>query len=381
MHFALTEEQQMYRRVARDFAERELAPQAAAVEERGEFPWENVRKLAEGDYFAMALAPQYGGLGLGALTSVIVLEEICRCCCNTGAILQGTMVCAHLLEKYGSDFVREKYLVPVAKGQAVAAFAATEPQSGSDIMSHTTTAAKDGQDYVINGRKAFIGNALEAAFVVVLARTESEGGRASFSWIAVDRDAPGFSVGRREQTMGLRALSVAEVSFKNVRVPQANLVGRQGEGLDIISSGLHWGNIFLMTEPIGVCQAALEASIQFARQRRSFGVPIAQHQAIQFMVSDMATELEMCRLLAYKAAWLCDQGLPYDRYATMLKIATPDMALRLTNMAIQIHGAAGYCRDFPVERYMRQIRLYSIGEGTSEMHRQSLARLVFRDGV
>ena len=381
MDFALTETQEMYRRVAREFAERELGPQAAAVEEQGEFPWENVRKLAGGDYFGMAVSPSYGGLGLGALTSSIILEEVCRCCCNSGAILQGTMVCAYLLESYGSEHIKEKYLVPVARGQAVAAFAATEPQSGSDIMSHTTSAAKEGHDYIINGRKAFIGNAVEADFVVALARTRPEGSRGAFTWIAVDRTTPGYSVGRREKTMGVRALSVAEVSFKKARVPQSNVVGEEGQGLEVLSNGLQWANIFLMTEAIGVAQAALEASLRYARERRSFGVPIAQHQAIQFMVADMATELEMCRMLAHKAAWLCDQGLPFDRYATMLKVAAPDMALRVTNQAIQIHGAAGYCQDFPVERYMRQARLYSIGEGTSEMHRQALARLLFKEGA
>lgn len=381
MDFTLTKEQEMYRRVAREFSERELAPRAAEIEERAEFPWENVRRLAEEGLFGMAVATRYGGLGLDTLTSAIVLEEICRCCCNTGAILQGAMVCAHLLEKYASEPVKQKYLVPAAQGQSISAFAATEPQSGSDITSHTTSAVKDGPDYIINGHKAFIGNALEADFVVVLSRTPSQGGRPSFSWIAVDRSSEGLSVGRRERTLGIRALSVAEVAFKNVRTPQSNLVGAEGEGLAILSSGLHWGNIFLMTEVIGVCQAALEASLSYARERRSLGVPIAQQQAIQFMVSDMATELEMCRLLAYKAASLHDQGLHFERYATMLKIAAPDMAMRLTNQAIQIHGAAGYCQDFPVERYMRQARLYSIGEGTSEMHRQALARLLFREGL
>jgi alkylation response protein AidB-like acyl-CoA dehydrogenase len=381
MNFALTEEQQMYRRVARDFAERELAPHAARVDEVGEFPTENVRKLAEGEYFGMAVSPRYGGLGLSTLCSAIVLEEICRCCCNTGAILQGNMVCAHLLEEYGSEEIKERYLRPLTQGRALAAFAATEPHSGSDIMSHTTAAVKEGQDYVISGRKAFIGNAVEAAFVVVLARTRPEGGRYGFSWIAVDANTPGFSVGQRERTLGLRALSTAEVAFKKVRVPQANRLGQEGQGLDILSSGLHWGNIFLMMEVLGISQAALEASIKFAKERRSFGVPIAQHQAIQFMIADMATELEMCRLLAYKAAWLCDQGLPYDRYATMFKVAAPDMALRLTNKALQIHGAAGYTRDFPVERHLRDARLFSIGEGTSEMHRQALARLIFREGA
>ena len=381
MDFGLTEEQQIYRRVAREFAERELAPRAGAVEERGEFPWDNIRLLAEEGYFGMAVSPQYGGLGLNALTSAIILEEICRCCCNTGAILQGTMVCAHLLEKYGSEQIKLKYLVPVTSGQSIAAFAATEPQSGSDLTSHTTSAIDDGSDYVINGRKAFIGNALEAHFVVVLARTPSRSGRPSFSWIAVDRQAQGLSIGRREKTLGIRALSVAEIAFRNVRTPKSNIVGSEGEGLAILSSGLHWGNIFLMTEVIGVAQAALEASISYAKERRSLGVPIAQHQAVQFMVSDMATELEMCRLLAYKAASHYDQGLPFEKYATMLKIAAPDMAMRVTNKAIQIHGAAGYCQDFPVERLMRQARLYSIGEGTSEMHRQALARLLFREGV
>lgn len=377
--FSFTEQHEMMRKIARDFADREVAPRAAEVDRTAEFPWETVKKMRELGFFGLTVPREYGGAGLDSICAAIAMEEIARACASTSLIMGVQRLTTTVLLKAGREDQKRKYLPLMAKGEKLGAFAITEATGSSDILSLQAYAQRDGDEYILNGRKAFISNGGVADHYFIFARTTKEGGPKGFSvFLLDDNKAPGFSVGKREDTMGLRANSLCSLAFKDLRIPAENMIGQEGEGLKTIRYALDYGKTFIGITGVAIARAAMEASIKYAKERVTFGVPIAQHQAIQFMISDMATEIDAARLLAYRALYLYDQGKPMVKEATMAKIFGAEMAMRATRNAIQIHGSAGYTKDFPVERYMRDAKLLEIGEGTSQIQRIILAGVLLK---
>jgi alkylation response protein AidB-like acyl-CoA dehydrogenase len=380
MHFELTEEQTMYRRAVREFVERELKPIAAHTDESAEFPWQAVRKGLGLGILGLEVPEVYGGAGMDALSAAIAVEEIGRGCGSTGLSIaaHNGLCCAPILN-FGNDEQKERYLSRLTSGAILGALALTEPGAGSDLRGVRTTAVRQGDHWVINGSKAWITNVSDAEFVVVLCRTEPRGGARSLSQIVVETDREGFTVHPKEQKMGVRGSPTHAMSFEGVEVPLENLLGEEGRGLQQTLITLDGGRVGIGALALGLAQAALEEAVRYAQERESFGVPIAQHQGIQWMLADMATEIEAARLLVYQAAWHKGQKLPYTRQAAMAKLFASEAAERVAFKALQIHGSYGYSQEYPVERIYRDQRLMTIGEGTSEIQRIVIARQVLKE--
>jgi alkylation response protein AidB-like acyl-CoA dehydrogenase len=380
MHFELTEEQAMYRRAVREFVERELKPIAAHTDESAEFPWQAVRKGLGLGILGLEVPEVYGGAGMDALSAAIAVEEIGRGCGSTGLSIaaHNGLCCAPILN-FGNDEQKERYLSRLTSGAILGALALTEPGAGSDLRGVRTTAVRQGDHWVINGSKAWITNVSDAEFVVVLCRTEPRGGARSLSQIVVETDREGFTVHPKEQKMGVRGSPTHAMSFEGVEVPLENLLGEEGRGLQQTLITLDGGRVGIGALALGLAQAALEEAVRYAQERESFGVPIAQHQGIQWMLADMATEIEAARLLVYQAAWHKGQKLPYTRQAAMAKLFASEAAERVAFKALQIHGSYGYSQEYPVERIYRDQRLMTIGEGTSEIQRIVIARQVLKE--
>ncbi|MDW8318547.1 MAG: acyl-CoA dehydrogenase family protein [Anaerolineae bacterium] len=378
MDFRLTEEQEGIRRLVRDLVEREVKPLAAHTDETGEFPWGPLRTMAKLGLLGLNIPEEYGGAGADHVSAAIMIEEIGRGCGSTGLI-----VAAHLglacgpLNRFGTEEQKRRFLVPLARGEGLGCLGLTEPGAGSDLAGGVRTfAEKRGDSWVINGSKMWLTNGAEAKTAILLCRTDKAGGSRSLSQIIVPTDTPGITFGKPERKMGLHGSHTYAVSLENVTVPLENLLGREGFGLHQTLETLDGGRISIAALSVGLAQAAFEAAVAYAKERKTFGKAIAEHQAIQEKIANMATAIEAARWLVYRAAWARDQGLPYTRLAAQAKLFATEMAEKVCYDAIQIHGGYGYSREYPVERIYRDNRLMAIGEGTSEIQRIVIARAV-----
>jgi alkylation response protein AidB-like acyl-CoA dehydrogenase len=380
--YELTEEQSLLRSTLRDFAQNEIAPKAAHYDEANEFPWENVHKMKELGLFGMVFPPEYGGSGLDTLSYAIAVEEISRACASTGITLA-----AHVslgtwpIYQFGSEAQRRKYLPALCSGEKLAAFGLTEPEAGSDAGGTKTRAERTEGGYVVNGRKIYITNGSVCGTAVFTAVTTPGIGVRGISSFIVEKGTPGFMPGTREKKLGHRASDTVELLFENLKVPEENRLGPEGMGFKQFMKTLDGGRISIGAMSIGIAQAALDAAVRYARERRQFGKAISEFQAIQLLLAEMATELEAARLLVYQAARLKDRGGPITRPAAMAKFKASSVAMRCADSAIQVHGGAGYMTDHPVERYFRDAKLMEIGEGTSQIQQLVIARELLREAA
>ena len=379
MDFKLTEEQELVRKNMREFAERYVDPIAAEIDENSRHPAELFRKLAEGGWMGIPIPQQYGGAGSDFLTHIIAVEEISRSCSSTGFTLSfHAGIIGMSLNLFGNEEQKKKYLVPLAKGQHMGAFALTEPGAGTDVMAVSTTAVRDGNGYVMNGTKTFVSNGPLADTYIVFCWTDKSAGKKGMSAFIIPRDTTGLKPGVHFKKMGLRSSQTSEVVFKECRIPRENMLGQEGAGLVMAMTGFDHGRIGIAAQAIGILQAALDESIRYAKERVQFGNPIARQQAIAWMIADMATDLSAARFLAYHAAWLKDQNQPFGKEASMAKLFATEAAMKHTTQAVQIHGRYGYIKGVKVERLMRDAKIAEIYEGTSEAQRMVISGNVLR---
>ncbi len=383
MDFDLSEEQRMWRSAVHDFVAHEVKPLAQHVDEAAEFNWEAARKMGPLGLLGLNVPEEYGGAGVDAVSAAIAIEELGWGCGSTGLVLaaHNGLGCTPIV-LYGSDEVKRKFLPPAATGRAadgspsnLAALALTEPGAGSDLKGGVLTRAhREGDQWVINGSKMWCTNASIADIIVTLVRSDPKGGSHSLSLILVPTDTPGLVIGPPEKKMGLKGSPTHAVTYDNVRVPAAYLLGEEGQGLYQTLTVLDGGRIGIGALALGLAQAAFEEATRYAKERTTFGQSISEHQAIRWMLADMATEIQIARLMVYYAAWFKSQDRPYSKEASMAKLFATEMAERVCRNAIQIHGGYGYSREYPVERIYRDARLMTIGEGTSEMQRLVISR-------
>jgi butyryl-CoA dehydrogenase len=379
MHFELTDEQQLIREAVREFAQAELVPIAAELDRDHRFPHEILPKLAELNLMGMPFPEKVGGAGTDYLSYIIALEEVSRACASTGIILSVHISLASWpIFKFGTEAQKDQYLPDMASGRRLGAFALTEPAAGTDAAAGTATAVLNGDEYVLNGSKIFITNAPHADVYIVFAKTDPEQGTRGMSAFIVEKDTPGFSVGEAEHKLGIRGSSTPPLYFADCRVPKDALLGEEGSGFKIAMQTLDGGRIGVSAQALGIAQAALDASVAYAKERVQFGKPIANLQAIQWMLADMATEVDAARLLVYRAAWCVDNGRPYSTEGAMAKLFASETATRVAGKAIQIHGGYGYTESYPVERNYRDAKITELYEGTSEVQRMVIARSALR---
>lgn len=378
MDFQLTEEQQMIQEMVRDFAEKEIMPIAAEIDRDGQFPAENFKRMAEVGLLGLPWPEKYGGAGGDTVCYAIATEEISRACGSHGISYAAHMsLGSSPIYLFGTEDQKKKYLTPLARGEGLGALGLTEPEAGSDAGSIKTTAVLDGNEWVINGAKSLITNGPIAQIVIVVAKTDlSAGGSHGISTFILETDAAGFSVGKIEDKMGLKASPTSQLFFEDCRIPKENLLGKEGDGFRQILRVLDGGRISIGAMALGLGQAALEAGIRYAKERHQFGRPIADFQGVQWMIADAATRMAAGRLLVYKAACLEDEGKRFTKEAAMGKLFASEAAELACFNALQIHAGYGYTKDYPVERFYRDNRLTQIGEGTSEIQRLVIARQV-----
>ncbi len=375
MDFALSESQLMIRRMVSDFAGKELAPIAAELDRESRFPHAILEKMAGLDLFALPFSEDYGGTGDGYVAYVLAVEEISKACASTGITYAAhCSLGTNPVYLFGTEEQKLKWVTPCAKGEMLSAFGLTEPDAGSDAGGTKTTAVLDGDQWVINGTKCFITNATYAGMVIITAVTEPGQGTRGISSFIVPTDTPGFSVTAPYEKLGLKASDTAEIIMEDVCIPADYLLGKRGEGFKQFMQVLDGGRISIGALSVGIAQAALEAALNYARERRQFGRPLSKFQAIQFKLADMATRTELARLAVHRAAWLKDQGQTFTRESAMAKLFASETAVAAALEAIQIFGGYGYTREYPVERYLRDAKLMEIGEGTSEIQRLVIAR-------
>ena len=378
--YELTPDQRDWRDTLREFADKEIAPHAARYDDASEFPWDSVKKMRELGLFGLIFPEKFGGQGAGTLEYVLAVEEVSRACASTGITLA-----AHVslgtwpIYAFGTDEQKQRYLPALCTGEKLASFGLTEPEAGSDAGGTKTRAVLEGDQYVVNGRKIYITNGSVSGTTVFTAVTTPGIGVKGISSFIVERGTPGFSPGTREKKLGHRASDTVELMFENVRLPQGNRLGPEGDGFKQFMKTLDGGRISIGAMSLGIAQAALDASLKYAHERRQFGRSIADFQAIQLLLADMATELEAARLLVYNTARLKDRGQPFTRYAAMAKLKASTVAMRAADSSVQIHGGAGYMTDHPVERYFRDAKLMEIGEGTSQIQKLIIARELLRE--
>jgi len=374
MDFELSEEQLLIQEMVREFAATEVAPIAAEIDRDHRFPEELIPKLAKLSLLGVPYPEEVGGAGADNVSYVIVLEELARVCGSTPVIVSGhTSLGTWPIFEFGSPAQKEKYLNKLTTGAMLGAFALTEPGAGTDAAAGRTTAVLDGDEYVLNGSKIFITNGGYAGIYIVTAMTDPAAGTRGISAFIVEKDAPGFTVGEKEHKMGIKASSTTPLYFSDCRVPKDALLGQEGKGFKIAMAALDGGRIGIGAQALGIAQGALDASLAYAKERVQFGKPIAALQAIQWMIADMATEIDAARLLVYRAAWNKDHGLPYGTAAAMAKLFASEAATRVADRAIQIHGGYGYTESYPVERAYRDAKITELYEGTSEVQRMVIA--------
>ncbi len=375
MDFELTEEQKQIRDLAREFAQKEIAPIASEYDARGEFPRATIKKMGELGLMGIEIPTEYGGAGLDTLCYVLAMEEISKVDASHGTIMSvnNSLFC-YGLYKFGDQAQKEKYLVPVASGAKIGAYSLTEPQSGSDAGNMQTLAVAAGDSYVINGRKSWVTSGPVADFIILFAMARPELKHKGTSAFMIDTAQPGFARGKVEPKLGIRASATCELFFDDYRVAARERVGQDGDGFKIAMSILDAGRIGIAAQALGIAQAAFEASVKYAKEREAFGSKIGDFQAIQWMLADMATRIEAARLLVYNAALKKTRGEKYTRDAAMAKLYASEVASFAADCAIQIHGGMGYSKELPIERYYRDARITRIYEGTSEIQRTIIAR-------
>lgn len=378
MDFSLTKEQEMLQKLAHEFAENELGPVAAEIDESHTFPEENFAKMAKLGFTGIGVPPEYGGVGGGATEKVITVTEFAKQCMASAAILSIHLIAPQAIVKHGTEDQKKKFLPRLTSGGGLGAFALTEPNAGSDAGSAQTTAILDPEtnEYVLNGTKCFISGGSRAEIVVVFALTDPSKGLRGMSAIIVERGTPGFTVGKVENKMGLAGSETAELIFEDCRVPRENLLGREGKGFNIAMQALDGARIGVGAQAVGVAEGALNLSVQYVHERVQFKKPIASLQGIQWYIADMATKTEAAKALVYYAAYLEDSGKPYTKEAAMCKLNASENARFVTNLALQIHGGYGYMKDYPLERMYRDAKITEIYEGTSEIHKVVISRAV-----
>ncbi len=377
MDFEPTEEHRMIRRMVREFAEKEIAPRAEEIDETDQFPEDLFRRMGELGIIGLPFPEEYGGSGGSYTSLVIALEEIARVSGSMAITLDAqTSLYCEPVYLFGTDEQKRKYLAPAARGERIGAFGLTEPQAGSDAGATRTRAVRDGDEWVINGQKNFITNGSIADFAVITAKTDPEKGTRGISAFIVERTTPGFETGRDEKKMGLKGSVTSELFFENCRIPAENLLGRENEGFRQFLTTLDAGRVAIAAMAVGLAQGAFERAVAYAQEREQFGQPIAKFQAIQWMIADMATEIEAARLLVNRAAWLRERGERFTREAAMAKLFATEMSERVCHSAIQIHGGYGYVQEYEVERMYRDQRLCAIGEGTNQIQRLVIARQI-----
>jgi len=381
MDFTFNEDQSAIIDAVKEFCDEDLAPKAQETDEAGRWPAENVKKLAELDLMGIPVPEEYGGLGMDFLTWSAVGEELSRACTTTGAVYGAHVLCVYPIMLFGTEEQKQKHLTPLARGEKIGAFGLTEPMAGSDAGSVRTRAVLDGDAYVLNGTKIFITNGGDAETYVIIANVDPEKGARGLTAFIVEKGTPGFAFGKNEKKMAYSSLSNRELIFTDCRVPRENVLGRERRGFRVAMETLGLGRIGMGIGAVGVARAALEYAVGYSKQRRQFGQPISSFQLIQAMLADMATELDAARLLCLRAAWLKDQGKPFEKEAAMAKLYSSEMAMRTTTKAVQILGGYGYTKDYPVERYMREAKLFEIVEGTSEIQRLVIASHVLRQAA
>lgn len=374
MRFELNEEQRLFQEMVRDFAAREVAPLAKQVDEEGIFPQETVKKMGELGLMGVAIPEEYGGAGSDNVCYAIGMEEIARACASTSVIMSvNNSLVADALYKFGSEAQKRRYLIPLAGGTLLGCFALSEPGAGSDASAQQTVVAREGDVFVLNGTKNFITNALEADLALVFATVDRPLRAKGVCAFLVEKGTPGFTITKVEKKLGLKGTSCCQVVFEQCRVPADNLLGEVGQGFKIAMTTLDAGRIGIAAQAVGIAQAALDISIRYAKERVAFEKPIASFQAIQWMIADMAVQIEAARLLTYRAAWLKDKGLRHTRESAMAKLFASETASRAATKALQIHGGYGYLYDFQAQRLFRDARITEIYEGTSEIQRLVIA--------
>jgi len=374
MYCELTEEQQLVRASVKEFCEKYVEPLADAVDQEARFPSENVKRLAEQDWLGIPYPEEYGGAGADYLTYIIAVEELSRSCATTGAIVEvNTSLACFPLYKFGTEEQKQKYLVPLCKGEMLGAFALSECGTSAEIAGGTATAVPDGNEYVLNGAKIFVLNATVAQVFIVFAMTDKSKGAEGLSAFIVPAGTPGIKAGEQVKKMGIRGALASEVILKDCRIPKANLLGQEGQGSTIAVTTLDLCRIGIAAQALGIAEAALEESVRYSKERVQFDKPICTFQAIQWMLANMATEIEVSRYLIYNAAWCYDQGLPYGKEAAMAKLMATETAVRQTDTAVQIHGGIGYIKGQKVERLYRDAKITQIYEGTSDVMRMAIA--------
>ena len=379
MNLELNEEQKLLQKSVREFAETEVRPLAKELDETGHFPKELFKKAAELGLTGVAFPESEGGAGFDHVSYTIVIEEISRCCASTGVILsvQNSLFCDPV-HRYGTDEQKKKFLLPFSRGEKIGCYALTEPQAGSNAAALQTKAVKKADKYVINGTKAWITNGGVADAAIVYVNTDPAKGEKGITALAVEKGTPGFKVGKEEKKLGINATACSELVFTDCEVPASNRIGHEGEGYKVALSTLDGGRIGIAAQATGIAQGAFEAALKWSQERMAFGHPISQFQAIQFMLADMATEIDAARLLVRKAAWKQDSGGRFSLEAATAKLFASEMATRVAHKAIQIHGGYGYSREYPVERAYRDARITEIYEGTSEIQRLVIASWVLK---
>ncbi len=380
MDFALTEEQQLLQKTARDFARSEVLPKAAEIDREHRHPKELVAKMAELGLLGIAVPEEYGGAGMDNVGYVLAMEEISRACALTGVIMSvnNSLVCDPIL-RFGNEEQKKKYLVPLAAGKKLGCFALSEPEAGSDAAAQRTVARRDGDSYIIQGTKNWITNGPVADIMVLMCMTAQEKGHRGISAFVVPMDTPGVRCGPPDDKLGIRGSKSCQVFLDDARLPAANMLGSEGDGFKVAMSTLDGGRIGIAAQAIGIARACVEDSLDYAMQRKTFGKPIVQHQAIQWKLADMATETDAARLLALRAAYLKDQKQPFGKAAAMAKLFASDIANKAAREAVQIFGGNGYVTEYPVERHMRDAKITEIYEGTSEIQRLVISNYLIKE--
>jgi butyryl-CoA dehydrogenase len=379
MNFTLNDDQKMILGLVEEVCQKEFAPIADEISEKGEFPAQNVKKLANLDLFGITIPEEYGGLGMDYLTWTLVSERISKACATTGLIFGANLLCTYPLLKFGTEEQKRKFLPPLAKGKSLGAFALTEPEAGSDAGNVQTTAKKEGDCYILNGNKIFITNGEVADTYIVIANMDKKRGARGLTAFIIEKEEEGFTFGQHFKKMGLTALPNVELIFNDCRVPEENLLYKEKRGFRVAMETFAAGRIGVGIGALGIAEAAFEKAKEYSKERVQFGRPIRSFQAIQHILANMATKIEAAKHLLYRAAWLLDEGKPFEKFASMGKLYASEVAMEVTTKAVQVLGGYGYMKDYPVERYMREAKLFEIIEGTSEIQRGVIANLLLKE--
>ena len=374
MNFQLTREQELVRQMVREFAINEVKPIAAEIDETERFPMENVEKMAKLGMLGIPFSTEYGGAGGDTLSYIIAVEELSKVCGTTGVIVSAhTSLCASLIEQFGNKDQKDRYLSDLATGRKLGAFGLTEPGAGTDAAGQQTIAVLDGDNYILNGTKIFITNGGVADTFIIFAMTDKSKGTRGISAFIVEKDFEGFSIGKKEEKLGIRASSTTELVMSNCIVPKENLIGQEGKGFGIAMKTLDGGRIGIAAQALGIAEGAFEEAVNYMKERKQFNRPLAAFQGLQWMIAEMDTKIEAAKHLVYKAAWLKDNKLPYTVEAARAKLFAAEVAMDVTTKAVQIFGGYGYTKEYPVERMMRDAKITEIYEGTSEVQKMVIS--------